>query len=123
MTGRWETVDKRKKRIAPEEVKEWYRASNLTPLFGEWVDFKHRQACALAARFVALHPDTWDRERKYDLEQFAEETARNVYGSDYTLGFIHGWDGIVPSTLRHDEEYHRGYEDGAQAAGVLCLFR
>jgi hypothetical protein len=107
--------EKPEKRIAPEEVREWYRASGLAPLFGEWVDFKNRQACALAARFVALHPDVWDRERKYDLEQFAEETARKVYGPDYVLGFIHGWDGLVPSSLR-DEEYHRGYEDGAECA-------
>jgi hypothetical protein len=101
-------------RITPEEVKEWYRRSGLAPLFGEWVDFKNRQGCALTARFMASHPDAWKLERKDDLECSTEETARNVYGRDYVLGFMHGWDGLVLGGLR-PAEYRRGCEDGEAA--------
>jgi hypothetical protein len=107
-------------KITPEEVKKWYEASGFAPTFGVWVDFAHQQACPFFARFSAANPDAWAnpdaRERKDDLERFAEETARKVYGPDYTLGFIHGWDGYPLWYGGHCPEYIQGYEDGERAA-------
>ena len=114
-------------RITPQEVATAYRETGLEPLMG--ISVRHKDnilcgGCALTALYsysTGIKPPTFTPVRDW---------AKKIYGPNYIIGFVTGWDivhecDISPDhrKLQKESAYTVGEKDGILALNHIRQIR